>query len=125
MNTPNRNGRVYSEQVISQMSGYIKKHQILFDLKIVPKELTSKVEVELDDGFVLSKVENVIQTNHRFGNNYILKKIEEQRPDIMCAVDSTYVDNTKLEKMVYDKLYPYTPDIHPDNICYSCESCQD
>jgi len=125
LNTPNRNGRVYSKQAIAQMFGHIKKHQALFNLKIVPKELTSKVEVELDDGFVLSKAENVIQTEHRFGNNYILKKIEEQRPDIMCAVDGTYVDDTKLETMVYDRLHPYTPDIHMDNTCYSCEPCQD
>lgn len=57
-------------------------HNSLFDLVVVHKSLTTKVKVTLERDFVLSKVENIIETDIRVSDKFLLSKIEEQRPDI-------------------------------------------
>ncbi len=115
--------RVYTKRQMDNILTNRPIHQALFDLHIVPKALARVVEIELDDGFVLAKSENIIQTQHRFGEGYIIKKIEEQRPDIMCAVDSTFVDEIPFGKMIYGYLNPPPPpQLQERDICYSCSS---
>jgi hypothetical protein len=74
----------------------------LFDLIVVPKELALFIEVELEDGFVIAKRENTIEVNHKFGNDYLIKQIGEQRPDIICALDTTYLDSISLQSIIND-----------------------
>jgi len=94
----------------------------LFELVVVPKELATVVEVELDDGFVLAKYENTIKMDHRFGDAYLVKKIEEQRPDIICAIDSTTIDTVPLQTIIRVLKIPPTPFKASTDTCYSCSS---
>jgi len=121
ISTPH-NGRVYSKKAIDSMLSTRTMNKALFDLRIVPKELASVVEVELDDGFVLAKSENIKNLNHRFGEAYLLRKINEQRPDIVCAANSTIIDEVPLSNIIFNINNPYVPDIMETDICY-CEPC--
>ena len=113
----------YTRKQIDNILSNRPMKEALFDLVIVPRELASKVEVELDDGFVLAKTSNVINTNHRFGGAYLIRKIEEQRPDILCASDSTFIDENSLAGMIEYENQPTQEDIMQE-MCYSCEPCQ-
>lgn len=115
--------QVYTKKQIDGILTNKPIKQALFDLQIVPRELASKVEVELDDGFVLAKSCNVINTHHRFGEAYIIKKIEAQRPDIMCAIDSTFIDEIPFNNMINNYLNPPPPpSFQKIDYCYSCSS---
>jgi len=115
---------VYTKKQIDNLISSRPLNKAIFDLKIVPKELARVIEVELDDGFVLAKSENIINTNHRFGEGYLLKKINAQRPDIICAADSTFIDENPLGGIIYNVNNPYVPDIMENDMCY-CEPCSE
>lgn len=113
---------IYTKHQLDTVFTNRQYRMALFELVVVPKELATVVEVELDDGFVLAKYENTIKIDHRFGEAYLVKKIEEQRPDIICAIDSTTIDTVPLQTIVRVLNIPPAPYKATTDICYSCSS---
>jgi len=112
---------IYTKQQLDSMVTNYQHRMAMFELVVVPKELAKIVEVELDDGFVLAKYENTIKLDHRLGDAYLVKKIEEQRPDIICAMDSTTINKVPLPTIIRVLKTPPMPYLSPDT-CYSCSS---
>jgi len=94
------NKRTYTKRGLDNMITTQQYSVVLYDLVIVPKELAKVIEIELDNGFVMAKTENVISTVHKFNLDYIYNQIEEKRPDILCASESTYIDEMWLPDII-------------------------
>ena len=90
---------IYTKYEVDNMITNRDYRIALYDLVVVPKELATVIEVELDDGFVIAKQENTISTKHTFKNEYLMQKIEEHRPDIICASDSSTLDSVPLQSI--------------------------
>lgn len=95
-----------------------------YDLEIVPTELTTKVEVDLGDGYCLTKVENITKECYYSTNEArILRAIEEQAPHILCAANYTSVCGMDLNRVIYHIQNP--PELNQQMFEkeYICEPC--
>ena len=100
------NKRVYTKAAIDNMLCNFKPLQAKYELRIVPKEYVTHAEVELNDGFVIAKTDNIISTSHNFTQKYIIEQLEKQAPEIMCAAESTFIDEIELLQVIDEAKNP-------------------
>lgn len=64
----------------------------VYNLNIVPHELTTKIEVDLGEGYCLSKTENIVKNPVKsFHDGWVIRMIAEQRPELLISADSTFL----------------------------------
>lgn len=73
----------------------------VWDLEIVPTELTSKIEIDFGDGYCLSRIENIIKSPiYSMREALILRYISEDRPDLLVASEQVRVCGFMLGKII-------------------------
>lgn len=104
-----------------------RKDARLYNLNIVPNELTTQVEVDLGDGYCLSKTENIIKNPLKaFHEEHVLKMIEEQKPELLVASESTYIAGDSLNRVIEKAMEARTMTAEKFRQQYEgnfCESC--